>query len=48
MPKNHTAFQAEMHKNIARFKVCKGYTSKAAEKLRQILEEHKSRRSADE
>jgi hypothetical protein len=43
MPKKHAVYQAEMHKNIARIELCKGFNPKVAEKLKQILEEHKAK-----
>lgn len=44
MPKKHVVYQAELHKNLARVEFCKAFNPKVAEKLRQILEEHKAKR----
>lgn len=43
MPKKHVMYQAELHKNLARVEFCKAFNPKFAEKLRQILEEHKAK-----
>lgn len=43
MPKKHVAYQAEMHKNLARIEFCKGFNPKVAEKLKGILEEHRAK-----
>lgn len=43
MPKKHVMYQAELHKNLARFEFCKAFNPKVAEKLRQILDEHKAK-----
>jgi len=32
-----------VHKNLARVEFCKAFNPKVAEKLRQILEEHKAK-----
>jgi len=36
-------YQAELHKNLARVEFCKAFNPKVAEKLRQILDEHKAK-----
>lgn len=43
MPNKHVMYQAELHKNLARVEFCKAFNPKVAEKLRQILEEHKAK-----
>ncbi|MBD8129402.1 hypothetical protein WKG86_05600 [Pantoea agglomerans] len=43
MPKKHVMYQAELHKNLARVEFCKAFNPKVAEKLRQILDEHKAK-----
>lgn len=43
MPKKHVMYQAELHKNLARVEFCKAFNPKIAEKLRQILDEHKAK-----
>lgn len=43
MTKKHVAYQAEMHKNLARIEFCKGFNPKVAEKLKSLLEEHKAK-----
>jgi len=43
MTKKHVVYQAEMHKNLARIEFCKAFNPKVAEKLKQILEEHRAK-----
>lgn len=43
MPKKHVMYQAQLHKNLARVEFCRAFNPKVAEKLRQILEEHKAK-----
>ncbi|WFL66401.1 hypothetical protein [Pantoea sp. X85] len=46
MTKKHVVYQAEMHKNLARIEFCKAFNPKVAEKLKQILEEHRAKERA--
>jgi len=43
MSKKHVVYQAEMHKNLTRVEFCKAFNPKVAEKLKQILEEHRAK-----
>ncbi|MFC7509216.1 hypothetical protein ACTUSR_08125 [Pantoea stewartii subsp. indologenes] len=41
MPKKHVVYQADLHKNITRSRYLRSCNPILAEKLREILEEHK-------
>lgn len=43
MTKKHAAYQAQMHKNFARIEFFRAFNPKVAEKLKDILEEHKAK-----